>query len=204
MINAGKTKLVTIAAISAIIAACGDAGGGSIYSDVQVWRTANSAEKEYPNLPPFEARKKFVRDKFAEASANMKTDDQRRTLAASIYLGFSLVNGRAIPAYCEEMNLDASAFGRQFRSMNRAEERALEAVLEAKGATIDEAWERNKSFARAAAKRDLMSGGPLVGSYEVCKKLKEQPHLFLANASFARHFPQIAATLRSAPATASL
>ena len=58
---------------------------------------------------------------------------------------------------------------------------------------------RNEKFAMSAAKRDLMSGGPRMGSYEVCKKVKEQPHLFLANAGFARHFPQIARTLTTAP-----
>ena len=34
--TAGRTKLFLIAAASAVLAACGEAGGGSIYSDVQV------------------------------------------------------------------------------------------------------------------------------------------------------------------------
>ncbi|MEO1136609.1 MAG: hypothetical protein AAFW68_08375 [Pseudomonadota bacterium] len=198
-INILSTCLAGAAALA--LSACAESNDtlSSTFASVKFWRITKTAEESYPHLPPVEARKQFVRDKYREAVAPLQTDEERQALAASIYMGFSMLNGRAIPAYCGEMNVDASAFEKGFRRQNRRLESALGRVLEAHGVTIEEAWARQERFAMAAAKAELMNAGGHIGSHSVCTKLKEQPHLFLTKAHFTQEFPEIAQTLRAAP-----
>ena len=93
------SSLLFAGAAAFALSACSDAGGpgSSAFASVKFWRITKSATDTYPNLPPIEARKQFVRDKYREAAASLKTDAERQVLAASFYMGFSMLNGRAIP-----------------------------------------------------------------------------------------------------------
>lgn len=188
-----------IAAGAGILAACGaesGSSGHSVLAGLNFWRISNQAIKTYPDKTPYEARKQYAKDKFNEAAATM-SDEQKRALAASFYLGYSSLNGRAIPDYCAQMRVDISAFADGFKKKNRREEASLEALLEAEGLTRDDVWEKQKRFAMAAAKNELLNAGGLKGSYSVCSDVEDHPERYLAQASFARQFPQISWALNN-------
>lgn len=199
MIFSKTLQLLLTGAGALAMTACveSDNAMNSAFASVKFWRIAKDAEEAYPHLPPVKARKQYVRDKYREAIATHNSDEDRQSIAASFYMGFSMLNGRAIPAYCGEMNVDASAFRDGYLRQNRRLESALGRVLDAQGVTIEEAWERQKRIAMAAAKAELLNAGSHNGSYSVCKKLKDQPGMFLARAHFTQEFPEIAAALRA-------
>ena len=181
------------------LAACSEGGGAeSILSDVGHWRHMRDAEKTYPDKTPMEARKQWARDHLTAAMENAETDEIKRVIAARFYLGYSLMNGRAIPAYCEQMNIEVTPYTEKFLKINRAEERSLDAVLESQGVSRDEAWEKHKRFFMSAAKNDLMkAGGHSKGSYGVCKDLKEKPELVTPAMRFGKQFPRVSFVLNS-------
>lgn len=185
-----------------LMAGCNDAGGtaAKVFSDIQYFNITKKAEEEYPQLPKHEAHKRFANAEFDRMYMAFETGEERRALAAAYFLGFSALNGRAIPEYCGEMNRDLSKFADGFEQQNRRELKAYRDFLETQGMTEDAAWAKVRRRAMSAAKFQLMEAGGLSkGSWGVCKDVEDNPFKYLARAKFADTFPSAARVLNAAP-----
>jgi hypothetical protein len=186
------TVFVLVGALS--LAGCGDQA--STFSDsYSFWKATDEAEKAYPKLKPYQARRKYAIDTFREISKRAKTLEEKRMIAASFYSGFSQLNGQAIPAYCAEMKIDISPFAKKFARTNSRSEKALEAVLAEHGLTKEQVWEKQKRRARTVAKNALLEAAGLSGTWEVCDAVRDNPQKFMARANFAREYPAVAQAL---------
>lgn len=183
-----------------VLSACQGSSNGSgvdkIFADIEVWNSVESAKKSYPNLDPHEAQKRHVTEKFQAVASSLKTEKERKLLAAVIYLNFSFTNSRARFAYCKEMSLDIEGFVQLFKNKNVSEERVTDRILNENGLVREDLWKQRRKRAMAAVKYDLMNFGNTNGSWAACKELRDNPQQFSPYVSFAKILPAVARELR--------
>lgn len=82
-------------------------------------KIGEDALKKYPKLSPIEARAKYSNDLLKEKLSSAADPHERAVTAASAFMGFWLVQGRARAEYCEVAGVDLSAFRHDFEEQNR-------------------------------------------------------------------------------------
>lgn len=159
------------------------------------WNMSANEKEEYSKYSTRDARVMFIRDKYQETAQSFETDAERRMLAAALFINFEMLQARAIPAYCAEMNIDLSSYQKIFAKAHAREKRAIDEILAAEGTTADEIWENYRSRMRVTAKYELMSTG---SSSSACHRVVEEPQKFVSLIKFSSFFPKIGFALKNA------
>lgn len=147
------SRILAMSIISALMGceAASEFGAGYNYLDA-----GQGAAETYPKLPAFEAQRRHAQDQYKVIAAKQSTEAEKREIAAAFYAGFANYNGRAIPAYCGQMNLYPTDFVDRFYKMNDKEEKALESILSLRKLTKEALWKKHERKMMGRAKYDLM------------------------------------------------
>ena len=191
-------RVVITAALAVSVAGCYSDVGTSLSASIDFWKISKAAKKAHPGHRESEARRRYAEAQVMDILAGIKDPLRKQLLAAHFYVAFANFHQRAIPAYCARMKLDLSEFSDRFVRANAGAEDIVAEVFARHRVSREQRWERQKPYAMAAAKYELMAAaGRLSGSYNVCKMIRDKPNLFLNKARFDRLFPEIAVTLVS-------
>lgn len=194
MLHSLKTSALALAA-AALLAGCGGEKQPDIMNviqDVGRWNITKDNEQKYANLDTNKRRQAFIRDKFREESAKAATDLDRQNIAAAIYLNFYMLQGQAIPDYCQGMNVDVSKFQTAFAQGNQKYHNYVTKILAMNGTTYEDVLAKFGPKLRTAAKYELMSTG---SSYTACSTIKKDPGKYANAMKFAQFYPKISYNL---------
>ena len=186
--------MLVSAAAMLFASACDQNGSAqSMSASINYWSMQRDAKKAYPNLPKNEAQLQYAKRMIGHALMNESDPAKKQWLATQFYLGYAFMVGRAVPDYCSEMNFEMDGLRKLYRSQNRLLERQADKVLESRGLTREDVWNRAKGRLKSSAKAQLVnpSGVGGGGSYDTCKVLRDQPHLLTSRVQFSSQFSNV-------------
>lgn len=157
------------------------------------WTMTTEEKTKYSKMGQNEGRALFNNSKFEEARSKLQTDEEKKMLAIAVYANFKMLQARAIPDYCQGMNVDISSFVSAFASANRSEEAALQKLMESRSDSFDALYAKYSKRLRTTSKYELMSAG---SSYSACKTLKEKSSEIARQTKFTKFYPVVSAAMR--------
>ena len=156
----------------------------------------NSASLEHPNMSPSEAQaaksKALVREQLARAT----NDAERAKIAASVFMGFWLTNGRGRAELCSEHGVDISSFVARFESKH-AELHTKAAALLQDGPSEARLYAIHRNAIRSHLEYEMLysTGAPTALS-DSCKHFIESAGTYLRTLSFSQAEPRLNTLLK--------
>lgn len=165
-------------------------------SSYNLWRAGEEARNAYPKMSPEDAQKQYALDRFRGELLKMKKPKDRDLFLSYFYLGYAQINSRAVFEYCKKLGKDVSPFVEKFRSMNLAQENAVDRILSAQGLSQEAIWQERKKKLMKEVKFRLLKLAGHNGTYSLCGKLREHPERYLQGMSFQSLLPDAARELK--------
>jgi len=158
------------------------------------FRMEQDAWKTYPHDPPLLALAKFSHDEAMRQMHAAKSEAERRKIAAAIFLGFYLDNGRARGTLCAQNGVDITAFVRTFENHHAdLHDKALKLVAD-EGVSEDRLYEMHKDAMLNHLGYEMLylHDGMLMSLKESCEKLLARSFVFVPLMNFRNVEPWIA------------
>jgi hypothetical protein len=168
----------------------------SMQASAEFSNLQTSAAREHPNMSPGEARaaksKSLVREQLA-AAAN---DTERAKIAAGVFMGFWLTNGRGRAELCSAHGVDISSFVAKFESKH-AELHAKAAALLQDGPSEARLYAIHQNAIRSHLDYEMLylTGVPTDLS-DSCRHFMENAGTYLRTLSFSQAEPRLNALLK--------
>jgi hypothetical protein len=163
------------------------------------FKMAGEAWQKYPQEQPLVALAKYSHEAALKEMDAAKDEATRRKIAATIFLGYYLDNGRARGEFCNKYGVDTSSFVSSFENRHAALRARALAVLEDDGA-LDDIYDSNsRAMLEHVSYEMLYLDSSALGLKDACAKLVERPYAYLPKMSFAEIEPAITSVLLSTP-----
>lgn len=148
------------------------------------------AKATYPNKPTAIALSDLASVQTARDLANTQDPDLRAAKAASIFMGFYLVNVRARLEYCRQKGVDISTFSSSFASAWRpAHGKAVE-VLARSGIDEEQIWKQTRGVLMSAVAIDMGSIGFVPGYKSACDVVNAKAQLIIDKLDINKKAPE--------------
>lgn len=136
-------------------------------------RIGQEALRKYPKLSPLEARAKYSNEILEERLAEAEGAPARAVVAASAFLGFWLVQGRARAEFCNAAGVDFARFQADFEQENEALHEIATAVLEKANAPEERLWKSARGVMQQQIQYEMLyiKGGLPTERKDACEFL---------------------------------
>jgi hypothetical protein len=164
------------------------------------FKMEEAAWKKYPQDPVLVALGKYSHEQAAKEMDGEKDEAARRKMAATIFLGFYLDNGRARGEFCAKYGVDVAAFVRAFEERHAELHAKALAVLADEGTPEESIYDENsRAMHEHVSYEMLYLDSSTLGLKDACAKLVEKPYAYLPRMNFSEIEPGISNTLLSTP-----
>lgn len=155
------------------------------------------AKAAHPNKPTAIALSELAPTQTARELANTSNPELRAAKAASIFMGFYLVNVRARLEYCRQKGVDISGFSASFASAWRpAHAKALE-VLARSGIDEEKLWRETRGVLMNSVAIDMSSIGYVRGYKSACDVVNAKAQFIIDNLDINKKAPEAMRILMS-------
>lgn len=148
------------------------------------------AKATFPNKPTAIALSDLASSQSARDLASTRDPELRAAKAASIFMGFYLVNTRARLEYCRQKGVDISDFSASFASAWRpAHAKAVE-VLARSGLDEEAIWKQARSVLMSAVTIDMGAIGHVPGFKSTCDVVNKKAQLIIDKLDINKKAPE--------------
>jgi hypothetical protein len=159
------------------------------YFDMQ-----QEAFKKYPGKDPFEAMSRYSQDLAAEKLSEAETPEAKAKVAAEIFYGFWMTQGRGRAEFCAETGVDITPFGEAFEKRNARQLKKALALMGADKKVEDKLWKKYRAtiLSRIGFEMLYIKGYGVPSSHkEACEEVLAKRHLFLDRIDFRVALPTL-------------